>query len=88
MAKIKSKAFQLRKQMELKEGRHVPLSEVAKLAGVDRMALTRLEDGKTERFDGDVLARLCVFYGVDVVDILELDPNRLMPGLVAAPVLG
>ena len=82
MAKIVSKAFQLRKQYELKQGRRVPLVEVAEKAGVERKALARLERGETERFDGDFLARLCVFYEVGVGDLLEFDPNgRLAPNL-------
>lgn len=85
MAKIVSKAFQLRKQLELREGRRVPLVEVAEKAGVERKALARLEAGETERYDGDFLARLCVFYGVGVGDLLEFDPNgRLAPNLPPA----
>jgi DNA-binding Xre family transcriptional regulator len=85
MAKIVSKAFQLRKQLELREGRRVALSEVAERAGIDRKALTRLEAGETERFDGEVLQKLCAFYGVGVGELLEYDPNgTLMPDLVAA----
>lgn len=85
MAKIVSKAFQLRKQLELREGRRVALSEVAERAGVDRKALTRLEAGETERFDGEVLQKLCAFYGVGIGELLEYDPNGpLMPDLVAA----
>jgi len=75
--KIVSKAFRLRKQLELKEGRRVPLSEVAERAGVDRKALTRLEAGDTERYDGDVLAKLCAFYGVEIGELLEYDPNGI-----------
>lgn len=71
MAKIVSKARQLRFQLQLKEGRNIPLVEVAERAGVDRRALTRLEQGKTERFDGDVLERLCAFYGVGIGEIIE-----------------
>jgi len=77
MAKIVSKAFQLRKQLELKEGRRIPLSEVAERAGVNRQALTRLEAGDTERYDGPVLARLCAFYGVGLEALLEYDPNGI-----------
>lgn len=83
MAKIVSKAFQLRKQLELKEGRRVPLTEVAERAGIDRKALTRLEAGDTERYDGEVLAKLCTFYGVGVEALLEYDPNILTPGHAA-----
>lgn len=84
MAKIVSKAFQLRKQLELKEGRRVPLTEVAERAGIDRKALTRLEAGDTERYDGDVLAKLCAFYGVGLEALLEYDPNILTPGHAAS----
>jgi transcriptional regulator with XRE-family HTH domain len=75
--KIVSKAFQLRKQLELKEGRRIPLVEVAERAGVNRQALTRLEAGDTERYDGEVLAKLCAFYGVGLEALLEYDPNAL-----------
>jgi transcriptional regulator with XRE-family HTH domain len=77
VAKIVSKAFQLRKQLELREGRRVALSEVAERAGVNRMALTRLEAGDTERYDGEVLAKLCKFYGVGLEALLEYDPNAI-----------
>lgn len=84
MAKIVSKAFQLRKQLELKEGRRVPLVEVAEKAGVERKALARLEAGDTERYDGDFIARLCTFYGVGVDGILEYDPSDILtPGYAA-----
>jgi transcriptional regulator with XRE-family HTH domain len=85
VAKIVSKAFQLRKQLELKEGRRVPLVEVAEKAGVERKALARLEAGETERYDGDFIARLCKFYGVGVAEILEYDPSDIkIPSLAAA----
>jgi len=84
MPKIVSKAFQLRKQLELKEGRRIPLSEVAERAGVNRQALTRLEAGDTERYDGEVLARLCSFYGVGLEALLEYDPNIVTPGYAPA----
>lgn len=47
------------------------MMEVARLSGVNRKALARLEDGETERFDGEILDKLCAFYGVGVGDILE-----------------
>ena len=71
MAKIVSKARQLRLQLQLKEERTIPLVEVAERAGIDRRALTRLEQGKTERFDGEVLERLCAFYSVSIGEIIE-----------------
>lgn len=85
MGKIKSKVFQLRKQYELREGRRVPLVEVAEKTGIDRKTLARMEqDEEIERIDTGVLKRLCAFYGVGVGEVLEYDPNgRLAPNLPA-----
>lgn len=73
--KVSSKARRVRLAYAASLGRSVPLSEVAEKAGVDRMSLTRLERGETERFDGEMLAKLCSYYGVGVGDLLEYDPN-------------
>ena len=73
--KVLSRARRVRLAYAATLGRSVPLSEVAEKAGVDRMSLTRLERGETERFDGEMLAKLCAFYGVEVGDLLEYDPN-------------
>jgi putative transcriptional regulator len=80
VVKIVSKALQVRLQYQVKTGKKIALSEVAEKAGVDRGALTRLEKGSTERFDGDMIAKLCAFYGVGVGDLLEYDPNMQEAG--------
>lgn len=83
--KVRSKAMQVRLDYARRVGRPVPLSEVAEQANVDRMALTRLESGVTKRFDGDMIARLCNYYGVGIQDLLEYDPDGILsPSLVAA----
>lgn len=83
--KVLSKARQVRLAHAARLGRPVPLSEVAEAAGVDRMALTRLERGDTERFDGEMLAKLCAYYGIGVGELLKYDPDgTLTPDLVAA----
>jgi len=88
VARIISRARQLRFQLQLKEGRTIPVVEVAERAGVDRKALTRLEENKTERFDGEMLEKLCTFCGVGVGDILvyvaeEHQKNRAPHGQLA-----
>lgn len=75
MAKIISKALKARMDRAVKLGRAVPLEEVSRGAEVNRNALARLEAGDTQRFDGPMLARLCVFYGLGVGDLLEIDLN-------------
>lgn len=86
MPKIVTKTRQLRLKKQLELGRPIPVQEVAGATGIDRAALSRIETGKTSRIDFDTLMKLCLYYGVEVGDILELDPNgRQSPNL--APVL-
>lgn len=70
MGKVISRARQIRLAYAVRMERSVTVEEVAEAAGVDRGALTRLETGKTERYDGPMIAKLCAFYGVGVGDIL------------------
>lgn len=81
--KIISRARQVRLDYQSRVGRPVPLSEVARDAGVDRMALTRLERrAHLDRVDMDMIARLCAYYGVEIGDILEYNPeDALRPAM-------
>jgi DNA-binding Xre family transcriptional regulator len=85
LGRVISKARQTRLSHAAKLGRNVTVEEVAEATGVDRGALTRLETGKTERFDGPMIAKLCAYYGVGVGDILvyvEGDEKNEAPGLM------
>ncbi len=85
MAKIVSKARQVRLNYQAKLGRVVTLDEVADATGITRAALSRIERNKTERIDFDTLKKLCAFYGVGVGDILEFRPeDKRMPALAVA----
>jgi DNA-binding Xre family transcriptional regulator len=75
--KIVSKARQARLNYASRIGRTVPISEVAEATGINRMALTKIEQGTTTRIDFDILAKLCAFYGVAIADLLEYDPNEI-----------
>ncbi len=75
VGKIISRAFQARLDYQKRVGRPVSVSEVAREANLDRNAIARLEANETERYDGDILAGLCEFYGVTVGDLLEFDPT-------------
>ncbi len=72
MARIVSRAREIRLQRQAQEQRPLTMLEVATQIGIDRKALSRLEANKTVRFDGEVLEKLCVFYGVGIGDMLQL----------------
>jgi putative transcriptional regulator len=76
MARIVSKARQLRLDYQSQIGRTVTLQEVADAIGVERAALNRIELGKTTRIDFETLTKLCRFYNVGVGEVLEYDPNN------------
>jgi transcriptional regulator with XRE-family HTH domain len=68
--KVISKARQARLDYQSRVGHPVPLSAVAEKAGVDRMALTRLETRtRLNRVDMDMIAKLCAFYGVEIREL-------------------
>jgi hypothetical protein len=60
-------------------GVDAPRPGAARAQVVERPADRRFDGvgraGGTERFDGDMIAKLCAFYGVGVGDLLEYDPN-------------
>lgn len=86
MAKIISKALKARMDLAVRLGRTVPLQEVARGANVARNALERLEAGETERFDGPMIARLCVFYDLTVGELLVLDLDKNYEGDTESPI--
>jgi putative transcriptional regulator len=85
MAKVVSKARQLRLNLSAKLGRPVTIEEVAEATGIARPALNRIELNQTERIDFDTITKLCTFYGVGVGELLELrTEDRIIPALAAA----
>ncbi len=76
MAKIVSKARQARLNYQAQIGRPVSIQEVAEAIGIDRKRLTQIELGRMERIEIETLSRLCAFYGINVGDIFEFDPNK------------
>jgi DNA-binding Xre family transcriptional regulator len=83
--KIISKARQARLNYQSRVGRPVPLSKVAELASVDRMALTRFETRKhLDRVDMEMVAKLCALYEVGVGELLEYTPEDIRTSRAAA----
>ena len=88
MARIVSRARQLRLDMAARLGRAVPLDEVAEATGIARPTINRIELNQTERIDFETLVKLCKFYGVPVGDLLTIEEeqptNKYRPALIAA----
>ncbi|MBX0330000.1 helix-turn-helix transcriptional regulator [Oscillochloris sp. ZM17-4] len=82
MAKIISRARQLRMDYAQRIGRSVTIEEVAGRVGISRAQMSKIENARTERIDFDTLAGLCSFYSealgrpVTTNDVLEFDPNN------------
>lgn len=88
MAKVVSKARQLRMNCSAQLGRPVSIEEVATATGIARPTLSRIELNQTERIDFETVKKLCAYYGVGVGDLLTLEEeqptNKRMPALVPA----
>jgi transcriptional regulator with XRE-family HTH domain len=61
---VKSELFGLWADKEKQEGRRITIEEVATATGLDRKTVAGLLRGETSRFDADVLARICQYFGV------------------------
>jgi transcriptional regulator with XRE-family HTH domain len=53
----------------------IPLSDVAKKTGIARRTLYAWQSNKVDRFDGDVIERLCEYFGVPLSALLEYIPS-------------
>lgn len=60
---IRVDLFRMWKEKEAREGRNIPVRDVAAAMGIDPDAVSKLKNGKTQRFDAHVLVALCRFIG-------------------------
>ncbi len=75
MAKVVTKARQLRMNMAAKLGRPVTIEEVAAATGIARPTLSRIELNQTERIDFETIRKLCEFYGVGAGELIVVQPD-------------
>ena len=75
MAKVVTKARQLRMNMAAKLGRPVTIEEVAEATGIARPTLSRIELNQTERIDFETIRKLCEFYGVGAGELIVVQPD-------------
>ncbi|NLF76382.1 MAG: helix-turn-helix transcriptional regulator [Chloroflexi bacterium] len=64
---------ELHAKKELKEGRRISLSEVARETNVDRRTLGKWYRNEIDVFYGPVIAALCKYYDCAVNDLLVID---------------
>lgn len=75
MAKrIRSKLKSLIERREFEEERVITYTDIHKATGISISALSNFGANKTSRYDEDLLARLCEFFGCQVCDLLEYVP--------------
>jgi len=60
----------LLEEKQRKEGRYIPLAEVAEKTRVTRKTLYRWQSGTVDRFDTKVIDALCEYFGVEMNELL------------------
>jgi putative transcriptional regulator len=63
-------------EKQKREDRFVPLLEVSKETGIARRTLYAWANNTVTRFDGDVIEKLCSYFGVGLSDLLEYIPTK------------
>ena len=61
-------------QKEMTDGRNYTYEDIYQETGIAPNTLTSYAQGRVERFDGTVLARLCDFFDCEISDLLEYPP--------------
>ena len=56
---------------ELRQAKGMTQVELAERTGIDQGALSRIENGKTQAMDFDVMARLCDALGCEPGELLQ-----------------
>jgi len=78
--KVLWRVRQLRREMELAQGRDVTLDEVSRHTGISRSQLSYIENNKGRGADFQTLEKLAEFYGVEGVnDLLMMEDQRRRP---------
>jgi putative transcriptional regulator len=62
-------------EKRMKEKRNIPLTEVSKDTGIARRTLYAWQNNNIDRFDTDVIEKLCQYFGVNLSDLLEYIPS-------------
>jgi predicted transcriptional regulator len=73
---IRNNFAKLLEERSRREGRFIPLAEVANEAKVARKTLYKWERNEVEEFSGDVVEKLVNYFGVEISDLLEVVPSN------------
>ena len=71
---IRNNFAKLLEEKSRREGRFIPLSEVANAAKVARKTLYKWERNEIEEFNGDVVEKLVKYFKVEIQELLEVVP--------------
>ena len=74
--RVKNKVLELIQQRELAENRRIPIAEIARESGVPRATVHFwIETPYVAKFDSATVARFCAYFGCELSDLLELEPE-------------
>ena len=68
---IKNRFAELLDKKSRKEGRYIPLGEVARETGITRRTLYKWQENSITQYDTKVIDALCVYFDVSFTDLLE-----------------
>ena len=72
-------------EKQKKEDRYIPLAEVASSTNLSRKTLYKWEKNIVDRFDSEVIDKLCNYFGVSLSDLLEHVPLEQKPPKTKKP---
>lgn len=76
MRRLHNRFLYLLTEKERKEGRRILQKEIAEAVGVPNHTIGRWIRDEVERYERELMERICDYFQCDIADLLYLDPEE------------
>jgi transcriptional regulator with XRE-family HTH domain len=73
MARVQNRLLALIMEKERQSGRRIQQLEIARDIGVTEQLVGRWVKNQIHQYDGDVIVKLCDYFGCEIADLLYID---------------
>ncbi len=77
---VRYRLSELIAEKKFRDGKRVTLEQISKATGVHRATLSKLINQRDTNTTVEVLEKLCIYFGVQLGDLVELVPDKRQSG--------
>lgn len=76
---VKNRLIELMGEKQMKEGRTINASTVARDTGLTRQVISKWMRGEVSEFRADMVEQLCRYFKIQAGDLIYVDPDPRQP---------